>query len=176
MLPSDLQLCEVGDNMSVEENFHALVSDLDYPMFIVTVAAPGERDGCLVGFVTQASIEPPRLLVMLSKSNRTYRLARTADTLVVHFLHENNQGLASLFGEETGDDVDKFDCCEWREGPRAEPILVGTRGWVAGAILDRLDGGDHVAHLLDAYDASTDVSGPQLAFQTVRDLDPGHPA
>jgi flavin reductase (DIM6/NTAB) family NADH-FMN oxidoreductase RutF len=162
--------------MSVEENFHALVSDLDYPMFIVTVSADGERDGCLVGFATQASIEPPRLLVMLSKSNRTCRIAQAASTLVVHFLHENNQSLAKLFGEETGDDVDKFDACDWHEGFRGEPILAGTRGWVAGSILDRLDGGDHVAHLLDAYEASTDTTGPQLAFQAVRDLEPGHPA
>jgi flavin reductase (DIM6/NTAB) family NADH-FMN oxidoreductase RutF len=162
--------------VSVEENFHALVSDLDYPMFIVTVESDGERDGCLVGFVTQASIDPPRLLVMLSKANRTYRLAQTAESLVVHFLHEGNVDLARLFGEETGDDIDKFDLCQWHEGRRNGPILVGTRGWVAGRILGRLDGGDHVAHLLAVDSASVDGSGPQLAFRTVRGLDPGHPA
>jgi flavin reductase (DIM6/NTAB) family NADH-FMN oxidoreductase RutF len=161
--------------VSVEDNFHALVSDLDYPMFIVTVAASGERDGCLVGFVTQASIDPPRLLVMLSKSNRTSRLAEAAETLVVHFLHEDNKDLARLFGEETGDDVDKFDACEWHEGPYKVPTLVGTRGWVSGGILDRFDGGDHVAYLLGVDAASTDRPGSQLAFQRVRDMQPGHP-
>ena len=162
--------------MSIENNFHSLVSDLDYPMFIVTVAVHSERAGCLVGFVTQASIDPPRLLVMLSKSNRTCRLAQAADTLVVHFLNEDNYDLATLFGEETGDEVDKFDACEWHEGPQRSPILAGTRGWVAGEILDRLDGGDHVAHLIDVNAAFTDMPGPQLAFQTVRNLEPGHPA
>lgn len=162
--------------MSVEEGFHTLVSDLDYPMFIVTVAAAGDRDGCLVGFVTQASIDPPRLLVMLSKSNRTGRLARAADSLVVHFLHENNKDLAKLFGEETGDNLDKFDACEWHDGPFKGPTLVDTRGWAAGSILDRLDSGDHVAHLLDIEAVSVDLTGPQLGFQCVRNMEPGHPA
>ena len=162
--------------MNLEERFHALVSSMDYPMFIVTVAARGERDGCLVGFLSQASIDPPRLLVMLSKSNRTCRLAQVADTLVVHFLHEDNKDLAELFGEETGDDVDKFDHCDWHVDSPSEPILAGTRGWVVGSILGRLDGGDHIAHLLAVDVASTEVPGPPLAFQSVRNLEPGHPA
>ncbi|MBV9659848.1 MAG: flavin reductase [Acidimicrobiales bacterium] len=161
--------------MDAKESFDRLVSDLDYPMFIVTVAARGERAGCLVGFVTQASIDPPRLLVMLSKANRTYDLAQVADSLAVHFLHEGNDDLARLFGEETGDDTDKFAACEWHE-ESSGPALVGTRGWVGGTVLYRLDSGDHVAHLLAVDAAFIDVPGAPLAFQNVRDLEPGHPS
>lgn len=32
---------------------HTLVAELDYPLFIVTVPAGGERSGCLIGFATQ---------------------------------------------------------------------------------------------------------------------------
>ena len=45
--------------------FQKLVGQLDYPMFIVTTHFEGERDGCLVGFATQCSIHPPRLIVVL---------------------------------------------------------------------------------------------------------------
>jgi flavin reductase (DIM6/NTAB) family NADH-FMN oxidoreductase RutF len=162
--------------VSTEENFHTLVSDLDYPMFIVTAAGDDERSGCLVGFATQASIDPPRLLVLLSKANRTYRVAQASDILVVHFLHRDNHDLAALFGEETGDDVDKFAACPWHEGPGHTPILDDTRGWVIGRVMARLDAGDHVAHLLEVHEAVTDLPGGPLTFQTVRDLDPGHPA
>ena len=91
--------------MGPEEAFHALVAGVEYPMFIVTTAAGDERAGCLVGFATQGSIDPPRLVVMLSKANRTYEVAQRAQELVVHFLHERNRGLAALFGEETGDEL-----------------------------------------------------------------------
>jgi flavin reductase (DIM6/NTAB) family NADH-FMN oxidoreductase RutF len=157
--------------------FHTLVAEIDYPMFIATTVAGDERSGCLVGFAAQGSIDPRRLVVMLSKANRTYRVASRADQLVVHFLHEGNRGLALLFGEETGDDVDKFTRCEWSHvegvGP---PVLVGTRGFVAGPILDRMDAGDHVAHLIDVAVARVDRPGRPLTFQMVKDFVAGHPA
>jgi len=64
-----------------------LVGDLDYPMFIVTTrSTKGERAGCLVGFATQCSIDPPRVLVCISRANRTYRVAEDAEALGVHFV------------------------------------------------------------------------------------------
>jgi flavin reductase (DIM6/NTAB) family NADH-FMN oxidoreductase RutF len=158
------------------EAFHALVSGSDYPMFIVTAAADGRRSGCLVGFATQASIDPARLLVMISKVNHTFEVAERASSLVVHFLHENNVDLARLFGEQTGDEVDKFENCEWKRGPDGTPVLLGVRGWVAGGILARLDAGDHVAHVISVTDAALDQPGRQLGFQAIRGMHPGHPA
>lgn len=157
--------------------FHDLVAGIEYPMFIVTTESEGERSGCLVGFVTQASIHPARVMVMLSKKNHTYRVARHADELVVHFLHRGDHGLSRLFGEETGDEVDKFTQCRWSKvdgvGP---PVLAGTRGFASGPILDRIDAGDHVAHLIEVRAARLDQEGEQLGFSMVRDMEPGHDA
>ncbi|HEY1762921.1 MAG TPA: flavin reductase family protein [Acidimicrobiales bacterium] len=162
--------------MSTEENFHALVSDLDYPMFIVVAATHTERAGCLVGFVTQASIDPPRLVIMLSKLNRTCHVAQATDTLIVHFLNEHNHQLATLFGQASGDDINKFADCEWNEGPDGTPILTGTRGWVEGRTLDRFDAGDHIGHLVEVQEAQIDALGAPLGYQTVRGMEAGHPA
>src|SRR5262249_26595638 len=41
--------------------FHAIVDGLEYPMIVVTAADGDERSGCLVGFHSQASIDPPLL-------------------------------------------------------------------------------------------------------------------
>ena len=76
--------------------FNALVADLDYPMVVVTTAAGSELAGCLVGFATQCSIDPPRFLVCISKQNRTYRVARGAELLAVHFLPADATDLAEL--------------------------------------------------------------------------------
>ena len=45
------------------EAFEALMADLDQPSYVVTAADGDERAGCLVGFATQCSIEPPRFAV-----------------------------------------------------------------------------------------------------------------
>ena len=100
-----------------QSTFNSLVGDLDYPMFIVTACAEGERSGCLVGFATQASIDPARFLVCLSHENRTYVVGRRADLLGVHFVPADAEEVAELFGGETGDEIDKFERCSWRPGP-----------------------------------------------------------
>src|SRR4051794_4339850 len=90
-------------------------------MFIVTARAHGEPLGCLVGFATQTSIDPPRFLVCLSHENRTYREGRDAALLGVHCVPESGQRIAELFGGETTDETDKFGRCEWRAGPGGGP-------------------------------------------------------
>lgn len=160
----------------VHAAFEGLVGDLDYPMYVVTAFDGTRRAGCLVGFTTQASIDPPRFLVMVSKANETFEVASRADVLVVHFLGENDKDLAELFGEQSGDWTDKFAQCEWKDGPGGAPVLAGVRGWVAGQVLQRFDVGDHVGHLLEPIEADIAGDGPPLMFKQVIDIDPGHPA
>ncbi len=162
--------------MTSQDIFNDLVSDLDYPMYIVTAAAGDERAGCLVGFATQASIDPPRLLVLLSKPNQTCHVAEHSRILAVHFLRQGNEDLATEFGATTGDDVDKFAGCTWQPGPDGTPLLTGTRGWITGTIIDRVDMGDHVAHLLTIDTAEVGIPEKPLGFQSVKGMDPGHPA
>jgi flavin reductase (DIM6/NTAB) family NADH-FMN oxidoreductase RutF len=163
--------------MSWTEAFDALTSGLEYPMFIVTAAAADERNGCLVGFATQCSIDPPTLLVCVSKANRTFRTAERATSLVVHYLGEGDEQLARLFGERSGDDEDKFARCTWSERPDGTPVLDGCRGWVAGDVISRTDVGDHVAVALRITAAEArDDAADQLGFQRVKGFDPGHPA
>src|SRR2546423_7451190 len=122
----------------MSEAFLRIVASLDPPMFIVTAFDGRERDGCLVGFATQCSIDPPRFLVCLSVKNRTTRIARSARTLVVHALRKEQRDLAELFGGETGDEVDKFASTELHEGPDGVPVLGGC-DWFAGSVLTRHD-------------------------------------
>ena len=145
-------------------------------MYVVTtVSGEGERDGCLIGFGTQCSIHPPRFLACISKENRTFEAIRDAEAVVVHFLGQQQRRLAELFGGETGDEVDKFELCAWREGPFGVPVLDDAPGWFAGRILDRIDGGDHVALLLDPVEAEDRGGALDLGFQAVKGIHPGHP-
>jgi flavin reductase (DIM6/NTAB) family NADH-FMN oxidoreductase RutF len=157
--------------------FDALVSGLEYPMYVVTAASNGERSGCLAGFVTQCSIDPPTLLVCISKKNRTSAIAKAASTLVVHFLGISDTDLASLFGERTGDDIDKFAQCSWQPRPDGAPVLAGCRGWVAGDVLSRTDVGDHIAYAVRITSGEArEPSAPQFGFGQARAFTPGHSA
>ena len=156
--------------------FHELVGQLDYSMFIVTVATDDERAGCLVGFATQSSIDPPRFLVCLSRANRTCRVAGASELLAVHFVPRHAEALAELFGGRSGDDVDKFTRCDWHPGPAGLPILDECGNWFAGRVLERLDLGDHVGFLLEPVEAHREHGGPAFEFHRAKHIEPGHPA
>ena len=157
------------------EAFQAIVADLDGPAYVVTTAAGSERDGCLVGFASQCSIDPPRFGVCLSKENRTYRIALSTATLVVHLLRQGDQDLAHLFGAHTGDEDDKFEDIEWRPGPDDCPVLDRC-DWFAGSIIERVDTGDHVAFVLAPHDGQCERSGTrQLGMHEIGDTEAGHP-
>jgi flavin reductase (DIM6/NTAB) family NADH-FMN oxidoreductase RutF len=158
------------------EAANELFAALDYPMFIVTARDGEERAGCLVGFATQSSIHPPRFLACLSDKNRTYRVARHADVLIVHLVPADRADLAELFGAETGDDTDKFARVDWHDGPGGAPVLEACGNWFAGRILDRFPAGDHVAYLLAPTEAHVDRSEGQFDFHRAKGIAPGHDA
>ena len=156
--------------------FNALVGDLEYPMFIVTARADEEPLGCLVGFATQMSIDPPRFAIGLSHNNRTYRRGRDAELLGVHCVPADAEALAELFGGETGDEVDKFARCAWHEGPGGVPILDACPNWFVGRVVWRADAGDHDAFLLEPVAAQAGSDEDEFTFHRAKRIEAGHEA
>ena len=162
--------------MAADDALSDLVARVDSALVVVTVAFEGERDGCLVGFHSQVSIEPPAYAVWLSTANRTSRLAARADHLAVHLLEADQHDLAELFGGETGDDIDKLSRVEWEPGIAGVPLLTACTAHVVGRIRHRLDiGGDHVAVILDPIEGAARGSASLLRLGQASDIDAGHP-
>jgi flavin reductase (DIM6/NTAB) family NADH-FMN oxidoreductase RutF len=163
----------------VSSSIDRFVAGLDYPMFIVTAGTgpePADRAGCLIGFATQCSIDPGRMLICLSKANHTYQLAKDAAQLAVHRLDPAQHELAELFGGSTGDEVDKFARCAWHPGPGGVPLLDDCPVWMVGTVVQRTDLGDHVGFVLDPVEVGGEADGRALSFRQVRDIEAGHPA
>jgi flavin reductase (DIM6/NTAB) family NADH-FMN oxidoreductase RutF len=114
-------------------------------------------------------------LVCLSKANHTYRVAARAGSVAVHRLAASDHDVAELFGEQTGDEIDKFARCAWTEGPGGVPLLERAPAVLVGDIEDRLDLGDHEGLLLRPTHVWQRAGVPVLMFSAVRDLSAGHP-
>ncbi|WP_460810751.1 flavin reductase family protein [Microlunatus endophyticus] len=159
------------------EEFDAFIDGLDYPLFVVTTTDGEKRGGCLVGFATQTSIDPPRLLICLSEANHTRRVAAGATVLAVHVMGSDDHAAAELFGGTTGDEVDKFARVRWHPGPDGVPLLDDLPRRMVGGILKPLPLGDHVGFLLEPIaeeveEGETDI----LTLHDIDDVEPGHPA
>ena len=146
-------------------------------MLVVTMRSGSERGGCLVGFHAQCSIDPLQYAVWISKANHSFRVALAAEVFVLHLLDDHDRALATLFGETTGDEIDKFARCTWHEGTDGAPLLDGcaTRV-VARPVGFHDDGGDHVAFVVEPFE----VHGARRQFRPLRysaiaDLEAAHP-
>lgn len=154
-----------------------LVAAMDGAMVVVTVCgADGEVDGCLVGFHSQCSIDPPRYALWLSVANRTHELATGATHLAVHLLGRADQGLAQHFGGLTGDAADKLAGVAWRPGPDGVPLIDDLPSRFVGRIESRSsEGGDHDLFVLDVLAAAAPPANV-LRLSDTTDIDPGHAA
>lgn len=148
---------------------------LDFPHYIVTAAAAGELSGCIVGFVTQCSMDPVRLLVCISEKNHTHEVALKSSTVAVHLVPAERSDLVDLFGSHSGYEIDKFSRCRWSEGPGGVPLLEGCPSRLVGSVLSRTPVGDHTALLVDVTrgDAGSEERVYTFSMAKLQDVDPG---
>ncbi|MEV6767939.1 flavin reductase family protein [Nocardia sp. NPDC051030] len=164
-----------GADVPSDPSLDRFVGLLDYPMYVVTTYSDGRFAGCLVGFASQTSIDPPLFLVCLSVQNHTYSVAAQARHLAVHLIARENVALTKLFGEETGNEIDKFEWCTWHRGAHGMPILDEAVAWFVGTIIERFDVGDHRAFLLSPTAVKAVATNvPHVTYADVRTLDPGN--
>jgi flavin reductase (DIM6/NTAB) family NADH-FMN oxidoreductase RutF len=156
--------------------FEAIMSSLDARLIVVTTEVDGERAACLVGFHAQASIDPGRYAVWLSKANHTYRVGLRSAYLGLHFLTTDDLTLAERFGTLSGDDIDKFDGLDVvGDGATGVPILGAGPNWLVArrtALLD--EGGDHVCVALEPLTAHSAGRFEPLRLSAASHLTPGH--
>jgi flavin reductase (DIM6/NTAB) family NADH-FMN oxidoreductase RutF len=154
----------------------AFVSAADYPLCVVTTHADGEDSGCLAGFVTQCSIVPVRFIVCISKVNHTFGVAERSSGLAVHLLGSDQLDIAELFGEESGDWVDKFEQLRWSRGVTGAPLLAECACWIEGPIINWISGGDHEAFVIAVSGGGAGTREGSLMVSDASSLDAGHPA
>lgn len=148
---------------------------LDCPALVVTTQAEGVPAGCLVGFGSQVTDQPPKFLVSLAKGSHTLQVASQSQHLAVHALAQRHRALAVLFGGETGHKVKKFERCSWRAGPQGVPILDDSMGWFVGRTVDWADLGDHTIFLLVPVASWASESDEELLYLSdLDDIDPGY--
>ena len=159
----------------MSDAFADLMSKLDQSMVIVTTVAGDERSGCLVGFHSQSSIDPPRYVVWISHANHTHQVAERASVFAVHLVPSDRHDLAELFGGTTSDEVDKLARCDWTPGPDGVPLLDGCPDRFVGRSTQRWEAdGDHRAVVLEPTVVQPVGDGPWLRLSDVVDIDAGH--
>jgi flavin reductase (DIM6/NTAB) family NADH-FMN oxidoreductase RutF len=166
---------EQSDQKADEGKGSIYLSWLWTPLVIVTSAHGGRRSGQVALTAHGASIvsSRPRLSVALWKDNFTCDLVRHSGAFAVHLLRDDQDELVYRFGLRSGRSVDKFAGLDIRAGAGGVPLLSGCLAAFECAVVNRMDGGDHIVFLADVTRSTSDTNGSPLWW---RDLRPRMPA
>lgn len=128
------------------EVFDALFRLVDREVWVVTSAFDAKRGGLLATWVSQASIDATRPMVLLgiAPNHFTGDLIRQSGRFGLHLLRPEQTDLALNFAIGSGRDRDKFQELETAEGPLGTPRLLEALAWMEGRVVHCLDGGDRL--------------------------------
>jgi (E)-2-((N-methylformamido)methylene)succinate hydrolase len=111
----------------------------------VTVVTTREADGSLRGFTANSfssvSLDPPLLLVCISKLAASCEAFSTTPSFAVNILSEAQMHISGIFASKR---PDKFMAVEWSESEFGNPLLTGSVAWFDCTRHSVVDAGDHV--------------------------------
>lgn len=90
---------------------------------VVTAMLDAEPRGLSVNAFASVSLDPPTVLVCVSRTSRSYRALLRAEVIAINLLSEAQEALAMTFA---GKAENKFAGVDWARGPCGAPLLAGA--------------------------------------------------
>ncbi|MCC7085463.1 MAG: flavin reductase family protein [Pirellulales bacterium] len=136
---------------------------IDREIWIVTSASSdGRRGGLVATWVSQASIDPgrPVVVVGIAPNHFTAELIEGVGGFVAHLISADQIDLAWRFALKSGRNTDKFDGVPFTSTATGLPIVNGCIAWLECRVIAKYDAGDRWFYWGDVV-SSTSTTGRQ---------------
>lgn len=136
---------------SLTERIDGILRLVDREIWIVTAAHEDRRGGLTATWVSQASIDSARPLVLigLAPNHHTAQLVDGSGAFALHLLTSGQTELAWNFARDSGRDRDKFADLTVRPGITGSPLLDPCLAWLECRVFGRLATGDRTYYWAD---------------------------
>jgi flavin reductase (DIM6/NTAB) family NADH-FMN oxidoreductase RutF len=119
---------------------------INYGLYVVTASADGELAAAGVNWVTQASFEPPLVVVALKTDNDSHRLVEATGVFAVNVLGADQLDIGKAFFRTSTVEGSTINGYAFEPGPETGcPILVDLPYWFECRVTDSVKRGDHTA-------------------------------
>jgi flavin reductase (DIM6/NTAB) family NADH-FMN oxidoreductase RutF len=122
---------------------------------LVTAAHGSRRGGLTATAACSLSVDPPLMLVCVSRRSRTHGYMRESDNFCINYLGEHHRELALLFATQVQDADEKFASGAWSMSPFGNPILLDSVATIECRVHRRIDEGTHSVFIGTVLDAVT---------------------
>ena len=144
------------------DEFRDVISNFASGVTVVTVMHDGRVYGTTASAVTSLSLEPPMLLICMSKQSETGRAVSAAGRFAVNILGANQADLAERFAQKGGD---KFAGVRVTPGKWGEPLFEDALATLECLVAEETTGGTHYVFLAEVESGSAGGGTPLTYFR-----------
>jgi flavin reductase (DIM6/NTAB) family NADH-FMN oxidoreductase RutF len=117
---------------------------IPYGLYVLTSeAADGQIAAATVNWVTQASFEPPLVVVGVKMDSTACAVIKHSRVFALNVLGKGQQALAFTFFKPASRDGDTISGERFRRGTTGAPLLDSTPAFVECRLRESLEHGDH---------------------------------
>lgn len=141
-------------------------TQISYGLYVVTSHLDGKLNGQIVNTILQVTSEPPRVAVIINKSNLTHDFISKSRVFGASVLDTSTpMTFIGLFGFKSGRDVDKLSQVQYISGSTGAPLVTEHALSVLEArVIDETDVGTHTLFVADVVAADVLHPGEPLTY------------
>lgn len=139
--------------MDVEAKKRALRM-ITYGLYVLTAADGDEVAAGTVNWLSQASFDPPLVMVGIKVGSHLHALIERTGTFAVNVLAADQKAIAQDFFRTTKVEDGKLSGHPFEPGPATgAPLLVELPAWWEARVVDKVARGDHTVYVAEVVEA-----------------------
>jgi flavin reductase (DIM6/NTAB) family NADH-FMN oxidoreductase RutF len=144
-----------------------VLRDFTYGLYAVTAAHDGERGVFTANWLSQASFDPPLVMLSVENDSSTLPLIRASGRFAICPLDETQKPLAAALGKPKARAGDKYEALDLAvvESERGVPALADSLGYVVCDVREEVPAGDSVVFLAEVVEARSFSDAPPLEMR-----------
>ncbi len=140
----------------------AVLQHFPYGLYALTVKHQGDEHGMTANWVSQASFDPPMVVVAVENTSKTIRMVRDAHHFAVNLFAQGQRELAGKLARGSATAPQKLKGVKTKPAPASgAPILADALGWVECRVVATLPSGDHTLVLGEVIEAGVERADEQ---------------
>jgi flavin reductase (DIM6/NTAB) family NADH-FMN oxidoreductase RutF len=127
---------------------------INYGLFVLTSAHGDEAGAAGVNWLSQASFEPPLLMVAVKADSDTHAVIEKSGAMAVNVLGEEQLDIGKAFFRSSTVDGDRINGYRFEPSPETGcPLFVDLPYWFEARVTDTIRRGDHTIFVAEVVGA-----------------------
>ena len=141
-----------------------ILRQFTYGLYAVTVAEGEQFNAFTANWLSQASFEPPMLMLSVENASHSIDIIRRTKLFVVNVFATGQKELAGQLGRPFARNPHKLDGINYHLGANGCPILEDALGWLECRVTGEVPAGDSTVFIAEIVEAAELKEGLPLTM------------